>query len=44
VWQPLTDAFFRVFGFELHPIDHVAHFPRPPLGVSGYAACRLRAV
>jgi SAM-dependent methyltransferase len=65
VRQPLTDAFFRVFGFdprELHPSSHtdilraarqddgfdverVAHFPRLlPLAVSGYAACRLRAV
>lgn len=65
VRQPLTDAFFRVFGFdprELHPSSHtdilraagrdggfdverVAHFPRLlPLGLSGYAACRLRAV
>jgi SAM-dependent methyltransferase len=65
VRQPVTDAFFRVFGFdprELHPsshtdilraaardgrfrIDRVAHFPRLlPLAMSGYAACRLRAV
>ena len=65
VRQPLTDAFFRLFGFdprELHPSSHtdilraaessrrfavekVAHFPRPlPLALSGYAACRLRAV
>jgi SAM-dependent methyltransferase len=65
VRQPLTDAFFRIFGFdprELHPSSHtdilraaeqdarfdvqrVAHFPRLlPLAVSGYAACRLRAV
>jgi SAM-dependent methyltransferase len=65
VRQPLTDAFFRLFGFdprELHPSSHtdilraaeqyeafaverVAHFPRLlPLRLSGYAACRLRAV
>jgi SAM-dependent methyltransferase len=65
VRQPLTDAFFRIFGFEpreLHPSSHtdilraagrdggfdverVAHFPRVlPLGLSGYAACRLRGV
>jgi SAM-dependent methyltransferase len=65
VRQPLTDAFFRIFGFdprELHPSSHtdilraaeqdeafaverVAHFPRLlPLRLSGYAACRLRAV
>jgi SAM-dependent methyltransferase len=65
VRQPLTDAFFRLFGFdprELHPSSHadiiraahadsgydvarVAHFPGLlPLGLSGYAACRLRAV
>jgi hypothetical protein len=65
VRQPLTDAFFRLFGFdprELHPsshtdillaaeqdekfvVDRVAHFPRVlPLRLSGYAACRLRAV
>jgi SAM-dependent methyltransferase len=65
VRQPLTDAFFRIFGFdprELHPSSHtdilraaeqdeafaverVAHFPRVlPLRLSGYAACRLRAV
>jgi SAM-dependent methyltransferase len=65
VRQPLTDAFFRLFGFdprELHPsshtdilraaeqdenfvVDRVAHFPRLlPLRLSGYAACRLRAV
>jgi SAM-dependent methyltransferase len=65
VRQPLTDAFFRAFGFdprELHPSSHtdilraaerdggfdvvrVGRFPRLlPLGLSGYAACRLRAV
>lgn len=65
VRQPLTDAFFRLFGFDprqLHPSSHtdilraaeqdetfaverVAHFPRVlPLQLSGYAACRLRAV